>query len=139
MRDLPGYWAVRGRRAVVVHPAGWRRPHRPLPVTTSAAFRGGKPLGTREKQVFGAAFPTAQRLAYLRINRDVATPIARLATGLPGSALAGRDLHPLDDKPNLRKTPQDFLLLGQHCLVALPRTLLRGLSTFALIARKREQ
>src|SRR5262249_14784672 len=69
---------------------------------------------------FRAAFPTAQRLACLRISRDVATPAARLATGLPGSALAGRDFHPLDDKPNLRKSPHDFLLLDQHCLVALP-------------------
>jgi hypothetical protein len=97
-------------------------PHRPVPVTTAAAFRRGKSLGTRDKQVFGAAFPTAQRLACLRINRVVATPIARRATGLPGSALAGRDWHPLDGKPNLRKSSQDFLLLDQHCLVALPRT-----------------
>ena len=29
---------------------------RPLPVTTTAAFRDGKPLGIREHQVFGAAF-----------------------------------------------------------------------------------
>jgi hypothetical protein len=75
-------------------------------------------LGTRDNKVFGAAFPTAQWLVCLRIHRAVAYPMARLATGLPGSALAGRDLHPLDDKPNLRKS-QDFLLPDQHCLVAL--------------------
>ena len=95
-----------------------RRPLRPLAVTTTAAFRDGKPLGTREHKVFGAAFPTAQLLVCLRINREVAPSTARLTAGLPGSALAGRDLHPLDDKPNLRKSPQDFLLSDQHCLVA---------------------
>jgi len=92
---------------------------RPVPVTTTAAFQGDRPLGTRDHKVFGAAFPTAQWLVYLRIPRAVTCPRARLTTGLPGSALAGRDLHPLDDEPNLRKSPQDFLLPDQHCLVAL--------------------
>ena len=41
-------------------------------------------------------------LACLRINRSVATPTARLTTDLRGYALIGRDLHPLDDKPNFR-------------------------------------
>ena len=95
-----------------------RRPLRPVAVTTTAAFRDGKPLGTREHKVYGAAFPTAQLLVRLRINRDVAIPTARLTTGLPGWALAGRDLHPQDDKPNLRKSPHDFLPSDQHCLVA---------------------
>jgi len=36
-------------------------------------------------------------LACLRINVAVAVDAARLATGLPGSALAGRVSHPLDD------------------------------------------
>jgi hypothetical protein len=63
----------------------------PSPCTgdDDCCLQGGKPLGTRKKQVFGAAFPTAQRLACLRISRTVATPTARLATNLPGSALAG--------------------------------------------------
>ena len=39
----------------------------------------------------------AHTFAYLRINAAVTDNTARLATGLPGSALAGRDLHPLDD------------------------------------------
>ena len=39
----------------------------------------------------------AHTLAYLRINTVVTDDTARLATGLPGSALTGRDLHPLDD------------------------------------------
>jgi hypothetical protein len=39
----------------------------------------------------------AHMLACLRINVAVAVDAARLATGLPGSALAGRVSHPLDD------------------------------------------
>jgi hypothetical protein len=42
--------------------------------------------------------------ACLRINRVIAGSTARLTTGLPGSALAGRDSHPLDDKPNFMKS-----------------------------------
>ena len=39
----------------------------------------------------------ARTLAYLRINAAVTGDAARLTTGLPGSALAGRVSHPLDD------------------------------------------
>jgi hypothetical protein len=38
--------------------------------------------------------------ACLRINRVITGVTARLTTDLPGSALAGRDSHPLDDIPN---------------------------------------
>jgi hypothetical protein len=38
--------------------------------------------------------------AYLRINGIIADATAGLATDLPGWALVGRDLHPLDDKTN---------------------------------------
>ncbi|MHC4506293.1 MAG: hypothetical protein ACYTFI_23610, partial [Planctomycetota bacterium] len=38
--------------------------------------------------------PRLGTLAYLRINGDVATAAARLATGLAGSPLAGRGSHP---------------------------------------------
>jgi hypothetical protein len=56
--------------------------------------------------------------ACLRINRVIAGPTARLTTGLPGWALAGRDSHPLDDRPNFAESPHDSLLSDQHCLVA---------------------
>jgi hypothetical protein len=56
--------------------------------------------------------------ACLRINQSVTALAARLATGLPGSALAGRDSHPLDDRPNFVESPHDPLLSDQHCLVA---------------------
>src|SRR5207302_3383283 len=54
---LPGRpWQSRRGRP----PRRVRRPLRPLAVTTTAAFRDAKPLGTREHKVFGAAFPTAR-------------------------------------------------------------------------------
>jgi hypothetical protein len=40
----------------------------------------------------------AHGLAHLRIHHRVTARVARLATGLPGWALAGRDSHSLDDK-----------------------------------------
>ena len=54
-------------------------------------------------------------LACLRINRGVAASTARLTADLPGSAVIGRDLHPLGSKLNFVKSPHDSL---QHCLVA---------------------
>ena len=60
-------------------------------------------------------------LAYAS-SEDIAAPGARLATGLPGSALAGRDLHPLDDCSEFPKSPHDSFLSDQLCLVA-PLTL----------------
>ena len=46
---------------------------------------------------------------YLRINRPVAGKAARLVTGLPGSALAGRDSHPLDDYSDFQKASPSLL------------------------------
>ena len=48
----------------------------------------------------------AHSFACLRIAASVTGHVARLATGLPGSALAGRDSHPLDTKQNFRSLPQ---------------------------------
>ena len=58
------------------------------------------PWADREQRYFGADSPVAHRLACLRIHPRVAALVARLATDLPGWALVGRDLHPLDDKRN---------------------------------------
>ena len=57
-------------------------------------------------------------LACLRINRGVAAPTARLTADLPGSAVIGRDLHPLGSELNFVKSPHDSLLPDRHCLVA---------------------
>ncbi len=46
--------------------------------------------------------PRAHMLAYLRINESISGNAARLATGLPGSALAGRVSHPLDDTSDFK-------------------------------------
>jgi hypothetical protein len=59
--------------------------------------RQPEPLGTRENAFFRGWTPSAHTLAYLRINTLLAEAAARLATGLPGLALAGRASHPLDD------------------------------------------
>ena len=67
---------------------------------------------------FRGCIAAAHLLACLRINRVIAGPTARLATGLPGSALAGRVSHPLDDRPNFMESSHDSLLSDQHCLVA---------------------
>lgn len=53
----------------------------------------------------------------LRFNVDVAGNAARLATGLPGSALARWDLSPLDDKRNFGKY---HLLPSQSTRIAWP-------------------
>jgi len=42
-------------------------------------------------------------LTFLRINRPVAGAAARFVTGLPGSALTGRDSHPLDDSSDFHR------------------------------------
>jgi hypothetical protein len=66
-----------------------------------------------------AAFPTAHTLARLRIAGRVTASVARLATGWAGSPLAGRGLHPLDDKPNFMRLSHLSLLSDQPYLVAL--------------------
>jgi hypothetical protein len=62
--------------------------------------------------------------ACLRINPAIAGRTARLATDLPGSALVGRDSHPLDDRPNFMKSSPDSLLSDQQSLVATTKRFL---------------
>ena len=59
----------------------------------------------------------AHVFACLRIDGDLTVPAARLATGLLGSALAGRDSHPLDDIQDFSDSAT-CLLPDQPCLVA---------------------
>ena len=58
---------------------------------------------------FEADGSLARMLTYLRINRPVAGTAARLVTGLPGSALAGWDLHPLNDCSDFQKASPSLL------------------------------
>jgi hypothetical protein len=90
---LPGAWTVLLLRAVVVHPAGCSLPS-PSCGETAIAFKGRNPLGTRDEPLFGAAFPTAHSLAYLRIAGRVAASVARLATGWAGFTLRRAGLAP---------------------------------------------
>jgi hypothetical protein len=88
-------------RAVVCYPASGDSPS-PFAVVSPTAFSVIDRLGFPGSIAFRGWIRTAHMLACLRINRGVATPTARLATDLRGYALIGRDLHPLDDKPNFR-------------------------------------
>ena len=58
---------------------------------------------------FEADCSLARMLTYLRINRPVAGTAARLVTGLPGSALTGRDSHPLDDYSDFQRASPSLL------------------------------
>ena len=68
----------------------------------------------------------AHVLACLRIDEDLTVPAARLATGLLGSALAGRDSHPLDDLQDFSDSAT-CLLPDQPCLVAPDHTPFLGI------------
>ena len=78
-----------------------RLPQRPFGAG-AVAFMIRNPLGIRDISLFEAAFPTAHLFACLRINVAVARGAARLTTDLPGSALVGRDSHPLDNSPDFK-------------------------------------
>jgi hypothetical protein len=67
---------------------------------------------------FSGLNSTAHLLACLRINHVVADMTARLATDLPGSALIGRDFHPLDDYTKFHGVTVTPFLLDQQGLVA---------------------
>ena len=72
-------------------------------------LRGAQPSRLGEHQSFGANSrgPLARAPTHRRIPRGSG---ARLATGLPGSALAGRDSHPLDDIQDFRSSATPSLL-----------------------------
>ena len=71
------------------------------PITTSAVLPSGYwvpwAIGRGD---FRSRCSPAHALAYLRFDDEVTRAAARLTTGLSGSTLARRDLHPLDDKQN---------------------------------------
>jgi len=100
-RGLPGYWVIRTDVPCSATPPRGIPP-RPVAVVSPAAFSVVDRLGFPGSIAFRGWIRTAHLLACLRINRGVTTPTARLATDLRGYALVGRDLHPLDDKPNFR-------------------------------------
>ena len=117
VRGLPGYWAalLHTRHGQVPrlgrHPLARSRWRLLLPSGCTT------PWASRDHE-FRGCIPMAHVLACLRINRRVTVAAARLTTDLLGSALVGRDSHPLGNKPNFMKSPHDFLLSDQHCLVA---------------------
>ena len=105
---LPGYWVVLLSRAVVRDPAK-RIAVSPMVDGLAVAFRVYDPLGAWKPPVSRLCshgpclrVPTHRRWASLPSG-------ARLATGLPGSALAGRVSHPLDDFSEFHESPHDFI------------------------------
>ena len=97
----PGYWVVLLRACPGQTPR--RADRRLTPLLAAMALLPAvveRPLGTRNISPFEAAIPQPARLRTYASPARVATDGARLATGLPGSALAGRVSHPLDDIPN---------------------------------------
>jgi len=63
----------------------------------SCCLQALRDLGLCRDFPFVGWLTMAHTFACLRINICVTADAARLATGLPGSALTGRDSHPLDD------------------------------------------
>jgi hypothetical protein len=58
--------------------------------------------------VFRGRIPTARAPARLRFADVVASAVARLASDPPGSALIGRDSHPLDDSSEFQEVTASF-------------------------------
>ena len=87
-------------RAAILNPAP-RAAVSPTPDVDAAAFKIPGPLGSGNIAYFVANSrgPHARVPTHRRLPHGSG---ARLATGLPGSALTGRDSHPLDDKQDFR-------------------------------------
>ena len=117
-QGLPGYWAVLFVRAMATYLAG-RAALNALSQWRPCCLQVLRDLGLCRDCPFDGCHTMAHTFAYLRINATVTDDAARLATGLPGSALTGRDLHPLDDNSEFQGGI-DYLLsqTDQHCLVA---------------------
>ena len=87
---------------------------------------------------FSGLNSTAHTLVCLRINPAVTGETARLTADLPGSALIGRDLHPLDDFSEFHKVIVTSLLSDQQSLVATGNTFGRGIRAGFLARRASE-
>lgn len=114
---LPGSWIILFVRAPVVHPAGCPAA---LPHTDDDAvvFRDSELLDIQDSPLFEAALPAAHTLACLRIAMTVTRAGARLTSTLPGSALGGWDLHPLDNELIFKEFAQPPFPSDQPFLVA---------------------
>jgi hypothetical protein len=88
------------------------QPPCPLSVTVLLPSDGTIPWASGIVGRFEAGGSLARMFTYLRINRRVIATAARLVTGLPGSALAGRDSHPLDDSSDFQKVSPSLLPVG---------------------------
>lgn len=106
-KGLPGYWTIPVKRAAIpnpVHCAAARPLQRPALLPSSF-----QTLSALETATLSRLPHAAHLLARLRFAVSVAEHVARLASGVPGSALAGRDSHPLDDQRDFQRATACFL------------------------------
>jgi hypothetical protein len=123
---LPGFWAVLLSRAVVGDPAECSAV---LPSCRQqrCCLQDSRFLGHSVSHCFEAVLTRPMPLRAYASSGDITAPEARLATGLPGSALAGRVSHPLDDFSEFHELPHVFIPFRP----ALPgRTVSEGGSVF---------
>ena len=105
---LPGYWAVLLSRAVVSDLAE-RAAVLPITDGDAATFRTTESLGARKPYV-SKLYSHGPRLCIPTHRPMASLPFgARLATGPPGLALAGRVSHPLDDFSEFHELPHVFI------------------------------
>ena len=105
---LPGYWVVLLSRALVSDPAE-RAAILPFADCDAAAFGTHDSLGARKPTV-SRLYSHGPHLCVPTHRRETSLPPgARLATGLPGSTLAGRVSHPLDDFSEFHELPHVFI------------------------------
>ena len=105
---LPGYWVVLLSRAVVNDPAE-RAAVLPIADCVAVAFGTHQSLGARKPTVSRLCSRGPRLRAPTHRPRASLPPGARLATGLPGSTLAGRVSHPLDDFSEFHELPHVFI------------------------------
>lgn len=103
---LPGHWVV------LLETCRGQRPRRARHHLThagggAAAFRALDPLGVREDRFEAVLTRPASSRTYAS-SGNIAAPGARLATGLPGWALAGQASHLLDDDSEFHELPHGF-------------------------------
>lgn len=114
---LPGAWAVLFLRAAAHNPTGCIVSS-PSHGGDAVAFRQINTLGIRDMYGFRGYLTAARTLAHLRFASLVTETVARVASDWPGSALVGRDSHPLDGDSEFQALPHRTLLSDQPGLVA---------------------
>ena len=123
-KGLPSYWAILFLRAVVQHLAGCDSSSPLLLVEkiygeAAIAFAENRTLGIRNGIVFEAKKPRPTRSRAYASPTSLPRPSPGSLPTRAGSPLAGRDLHPLDNKRNFMKSSHPPIPIDQQRPVAL--------------------